>query len=99
MNRGIPDKGYGIRSWMHSDAFSRTPGKFYEFMSGVRLKVNKKIRTRNQSKMDWLLFRAIVAFPRLVCHQDLMAMKQRSGNPLLLVPIKQKPSEMFGEPC
>ena len=40
--------------------------------------------------MDWLLFRAIVAFPLLVCHQDLMAMKQRSGSPLLLVSIKEK---------
>ena len=54
MNRGTPDKGYGIRSWMHSDAFSRTPGKFYEFMSGVRLKINKK--SGHEISQKWVGF-------------------------------------------
>ena len=48
--------------------------------------------------MDWLLFRAIVAFPLLVCHQDLMAMTQRFGNPLLLVSIKKKRLKCPGNP-
>ena len=48
--------------------------------------------------MGWLLFQAIVAFPRSACHQDLMAMKLRSRNPCLLVAITKNRLDCPGNP-